>query len=126
AGRWVASAPSRWTVSVGKATTLPAASARAARATAGAPGVIAPSLASINWVAACAVIGVYSLRPFADTGYKTGLQAGGSAVWERTSFGTRGAQVQILPLRPTLSSHANPLRQRIRQRIAGRRKNAPE
>jgi hypothetical protein len=43
--------------------------------------VIAPSPVSITWVAACAVIGVYSLRPFADTGYKTGLQAECSAVW---------------------------------------------
>jgi hypothetical protein len=39
---------------------------------------------------------------------------------QRTSFGTRGSQVQILPLRPILSSTSNPLRQSIRQNMAGR------
>src|SRR6516165_2353812 len=41
-----------------------------------------------------------------------------------TSFGTRGSQVQILPLRPTLSRKPNRLRQWLRQIFAGRRGNA--
>src|SRR5260370_7628756 len=41
----------------------------------------------------------------------------------RTSFGTRGSQVQILPLRPSLSKNFGLLRQWMRQSFAGRRKN---
>src|SRR5258708_13511877 len=46
-----------------------------------------------------------------------------SWVRERTSFGTRGSQVQILPLRPPLSKNFGLLRQWMRQSFAGRRKN---
>jgi hypothetical protein len=38
-------------------------------------------------------------------------------------FGTRGSQVQILPLRPTLSKNFDSLRQRMRQCFAGRSEN---
>jgi hypothetical protein len=40
-----------------------------------------------------------------------------------TSFGTRGSQVQILPLRPVLSRKSEPHRHRFRHRIAEPMKN---
>src|SRR5262245_41045591 len=47
----------------------------------------------------------------------------GQNTGRHTSFGTRGSQVQILPPRPLLSQKFDPLRQRMRQSFAGRRKN---
>jgi hypothetical protein len=47
-----------------------------------------------------------------------------SAARERTSFGTRGSQVQILPLRPLLSQNRSKSRQWVRQHIDGRSENA--
>src|SRR5262249_9938821 len=38
--------------------------------------------------------------------------------WRHTSFGTRGSQVQILPLRPSLISKFNVHRHRLRHRFA--------
>ena len=43
--------------------------------------------------------------------------------WQRTLFGTRGSQVQILPLRPSLNKNLDGLRQWMRQSFAGRKKN---
>src|SRR5215471_7488194 len=46
-------------------------------------------------------------------------------LWSSTSFGTRGSQVQILPLRPALSRQSEPARQNLRQCLADQTQNIP-